>query len=235
MSNAFLESSQSVSDKLNNFEKYVRRQDLSRFLARYELFKLNQCIKGSIVECGVFHGGGVMSWAKLSSILEPYALDRRVVGFDSFSGFPEIDENDTNHAESNAELKKNGFDAGGGIYEELQCCVKEYDENRFLNHINKVELVKGDATKTIPEFVNNNPHLIVSLLFLDFDIYEPTKVALTHLLPRMPKGAVLAFDEINNPWWPGETIALLESMNLSLNQIEIKRFSFDPNIAYIQI
>ena len=49
------------------------------------------------------------------------------------------------------------------------------------------------------------------MLFLDFDLYEPTRVALEHFLPRMPNGAVLAFDELDNPLWPGETLAMLEA------------------------
>jgi hypothetical protein len=46
-----------LETRLNNFEKYIRRQSLSRFLARYELFKLQMLVKGCIVECGVHHGG----------------------------------------------------------------------------------------------------------------------------------------------------------------------------------
>lgn len=75
--------------------------------------------------------------------------------------------------------------------------------------------------------------MIVALLFLDFDLYEPTKIALEHFVSRIPKGGILAFDEINNQFWPGETIALLERYK-DLNQLEIKKFDFDPNIAYIQ-
>lgn len=45
--------------KWDNFEKYVRRQPLARFLARYELFKMQMEIKGSIIECGVHYGGGL--------------------------------------------------------------------------------------------------------------------------------------------------------------------------------
>ena len=51
----------SVEVKLENFPKYVRRQQLKRFLALYELFKRVLPVKGSIVECGVFRGFGVMS------------------------------------------------------------------------------------------------------------------------------------------------------------------------------
>ena len=88
--------------------------------------------------------------------------------------------------------------------------------------------------RTIPDFVNENNHLIVALLFLDFDLYEPTKVALETLLPRVPKGGIVAFDEINNPGWPGETMALVEQI-ATLNKIEIRKFHFDANIAYITI
>jgi len=222
----------SIDDKLNNFEKYIRRQAMSRFLARYELFKMQLNIKGCIIEAGVHHGGGLFTWAKLSSALEPYALDRRIFGFDTFSGFPSINEKDIEvESKDNSSLREKGFDTGFNVYDELNELISEYDNNRFLNQFQKVFLVKGDATQTIPEFVEKNSYLLVSLLFLDFDLYEPVKVALKYFLPRMPKGSVLAFDEINNPWWPGETRALLEEMNI--NHLQINRFSFDPNIAYI--
>ena len=215
-----------ISTKLDNFEKYVRRQVISRFLARYELFKMQIPIKGSIIECGVHHGGGLMAWAKLSSALEPYCLDRRIFGFDTFEGFPAIDEHDTGEG-----AKTGNFEPGYDVYSELQESINDYNSNRFLNQFDKVFLIKGDATQTIPTFIKENPYLIVSLLFLDFDLYAPTKVALTSFLPRMGKGSILAFDEINNPWWPGETEAMLELLDLKGHCIN--RFSFDPNISYI--
>ena len=64
------ESRDTTEIKLASFPKYVRRQQLKRFLALYELFKKILPIKGSIVECGVFRGFGLMSWAKLSALLE---------------------------------------------------------------------------------------------------------------------------------------------------------------------
>src|SRR5678815_3830048 len=85
MSSLLLKYNSSVEDKLRNFEKYVKRQALTRFIARYELFKKIINIKGSIVECGVHHGGGLMAWAKLSAGLEPMALHRKIIGFDTVS------------------------------------------------------------------------------------------------------------------------------------------------------
>lgn len=221
------------SHKLDNFEKFARRQSLSRFLVRYELFKMTKNIKGSIVECGVHYGGGLMAWGKLSAMLEPYALHRKVIGFDTFDGFPDIAKEDL-ESKKHKNLKTGEFKSHNDIYEELKECITEFNSNRFLNQFEKIELVKGDANITIPKYVDENKHLIVSLLFLDFDIYAPTKTALESLVNRMPKGAIIAFDEINNQFWKGETIAALEFFK-TFNNIEIKKFEFDPNIAYVVI
>src|SRR5689334_3324474 len=86
----FDQAKDTTEAKLECFPKYARRQHLKRFLAMYELFKLVLPVKGSVVECGVFRGFGLMSWAKISTILEPENLTRRVYGFDTFEGFPSL-------------------------------------------------------------------------------------------------------------------------------------------------
>jgi hypothetical protein len=214
--------------RLENFPKYVRRQYLKRFLALYELFKLALPVKGSIIECGVFRGFGLMSWAKLSSILEPENLTRRIYGFDTFAGFPQVSEQDKSRF-----TRSSTGDLSSGSYDELQALIEQYDRDRFLGHIPKVELVKGDITQTAPDFVSSHPHLVVSLLFIDCDLYEPTKAALESFVPRMPKGAVLAFDELDNPIWPGETIAALEAVGL--RNVRLRRMEWDPYIAFAEM
>lgn len=223
-----------LSDKVpfsylvNNFAKYASRQEIARFLARHELYRKIIDVKGSIIECGVFSGNGLMSWAQLSSIMEPVAFFRRIYGFDTFEGFPDINDKDLKNSEK-INWKKG--DLKDDCYNDLQKCIKLFDQNRFLNQFPKVSLIKGDFVKTGKIFLKENPHLIIALLYLDFDIYQPTKKALELFLPRMPKGSILAFDEINNPLWPGETLALLESINI--RDIKINKFSYEPNIAYI--
>ena len=217
---------------IKNFAKYARRQDLARFLARYELFKKIINVKGSIVECGVHEGSGVFSWAKLSSNLEPYSIHRKIIGFDTFEGFPDIDKKDLNPEIENEKLKKGGFSESYDVFSECNDLVAEYDANRFLNQFDKIRLVKGDALSTIPEFVSDNKYLTISLLFLDFDLYAPTKTALQYLAPLVVKGGIIAFDEVNNENWPGESEALKEFFGNNLNQIELKKFYFDPNISY---
>lgn len=211
--------------KLENFPKYVRRQHLKRFLAMYEIFKLVLPVKGSVVECGVFRGFGVMTWAKLSAMLEPENLTRRIYAFDTFAGFPSTSARDHSELE-----EPNVGDLRADSYDELQQLIAEYDRDRFLGHIGKVQLVKGDVNVTVPEFLAQNPHLLVSLLFLDMDLYEPTRTAIEHFLPRMPRGAVIAFDELDNPLWPGETLAALEAQGA--RKLALRRLEWDPYIAY---
>jgi len=215
----------SVEIRLENFPKYVRRQHLKRFLALYEIFKLALPVKGSVVECGVFRGFGLMSWAKLSAMLEPENLTRRIYGFDTFSGFPNVGAQDANPV---ADVTEGELCADS--YAELQALIREYDNDRFLGHIDKVHLVKGDVIQTIPKFIADNPHIVVSLLFLDLDVYQATATAIESFVPRMPKGAIIAFDELDNPMWPGETLALLESMGIG--QLRLRRLEWDPYISY---
>jgi hypothetical protein len=229
LSAAFGSSHLSLQHKLSAFPRHLRRQDVARFLTKYEIFKASLPANGSVIECGVFTGGGVMAWAHFSSILEPYNHTRRVIGFDTFSGFPDVHENDTTRGVSE-HLHRGAFSVGDSLAEEIRQLAAIHDRNRPLGHIPKVELVAGDACETIPSYVQTHPHLLVSLLYLDFDLYVPTKLALEHFYPRVPKGGIVAFDELNCAEFPGETTALLETLDLT--EVNLRRFPFDPYISY---
>src|SRR3981081_235434 len=90
----FNASTDAIETRLENFPKYVRRQHLTRLFALYEVFKRVLPVKGSGVACGVDRGYGLMAWAKMSAILEPTNLTRRIYGFDSFAGFPAVTDKD---------------------------------------------------------------------------------------------------------------------------------------------
>jgi hypothetical protein len=216
-----------ISYIVDNFAKYISRQELSRFMVRHEMYNRILNLKGSIIECGVFAGSGLMTWAQLATIMEPIGFWRHIYGFDTFEGFPGIHENDL---QGGALDWKKG-DVKDESYDDLLRCIELYDANRFLDQIPKVSLVRGDFLRTGDVFMKENPHLLVSLLYLDFDLYEPTRKALELFLPRMGKGSILAFDEINNPHWPGETLAFLESVKIS--EVRIQKFPYEPNMAFI--
>jgi hypothetical protein len=112
----------------------------------------------------------------------------------------------------------------------LKEAIRLYDLYRPLGHISRVQLVRGDADETIPKLIQETPHLVVALLYLDFDLFEPTKIAIQNFLPYMPKGSILAFDELNNAFWPGETAAVAQT--IGLRNLRLRRFPFQPQISY---
>lgn len=201
---------------------YLDRRLVTLLLTRIKMFEHIIDIQGSVIECGVHRGNSLMTYYHLSSILEPVAYSRKIIGFDTFEGFPSTSSNDPP-----------GVQLGGlrdVNFEHLLEWISIQDKNRSIGHIPKVELIRGDACLTIPQYVKDNPHLIVSLLYLDFDLYEPTLTALKHLLPLVPKGGLVGFDETNERKWAGETIALKEIIGLS--NIKLKRFYFDAHVSY---
>jgi hypothetical protein len=226
----FAESEGDTLAKLRNFSKFVPRQNLALFLAKNDIFKHVLDVHGHIVECGVFMGGGLLTWAQLSAIYEPYNHVRKIVGFDTFAGFPSLAEQDEPQQGAEVDFAKVGGLAIPGIEADIERAAKLCDLNRPVGHIPRIELVRGDAVNTMPRYIEENRHLVVALLYLDFDLYEPTVAALNAFLPRMPKGAVIAFDELNQKQWPGETLAVLET--IGIKNLRIRRFPFVPQISY---
>jgi len=210
---------------LNNPFVFANRQLVTEMLVRIELFKMITNVAGHIVECGVANGNNLMLFSHMSSIFEPFAINRKIIGFDTFSGFRNIKKKDPKDI-SEKDFSKVSLT-------NLKKAIELYDFNRPIGHMNKVELVKGDATKTIAKYVKDHPELTIALLYLDFDLYKPTKIALKHLLPLITKGGILVLDEFNYEKFSGETLAIKETVEL--NNMEFKKFSFSPFEVYCKI
>jgi len=215
---------------LDNFTKYAQLSTISRFLTRYEVYKLQLGIPGVILDIGVGRGSSLFTWAKLSEIFEPINYTREIHGFDTFAGMEKIDKKDKN------KKKKTNFDIfkpNENSFTNIEKAVKLFNINRKLSHIDKVFLYKGDVKKTIIKFEKENPHALVSLLHLDVDIYQPTKFVLKRVIKRMPKGSIILFGELSTKLYPGETRALLET--LEIKKKAIKRFPFSTTMSYLVI
>jgi hypothetical protein len=217
-----------TENKLGTFMKYVTRQEVSLFLARYEIFKQILDVKGSVVECGVYYGNGLMTFAQFSAALEPFNYNRRVIGFDTFSGNKGWSNNDK---PSSSALTLKQVDYAVDSKKSLEEIIKIFDSNRALPHIPKIELVKGDITETIPQYLKKNRHLLVSLLSLSVNLYEPTKAALKYLVPRMSKGSIIAVHTLNEGVFPGVTCALLEEAGIK--GCSIRSVPYAPNLSYV--
>lgn len=205
---------------------FLTRIQATAMLSRIKLFEMIRDMPGSIVECGVYRGNSLMLLQQLSLTLEPYAINRTIYGFDTFEGFRSIDsKNDP------SDINEAMFsDTNDRLLEEV---VALQDIVRPVNRIPKTHLVKGDIAKTVPEFVRNNPGLLISLLILDTDLYDSTKVALTNFLPHMHKGAIVLLDEVCYSKFIGETIAFKEVCDL--RKIRLKKFPFDSTCGYFEV
>jgi hypothetical protein len=149
---------------------------------------------------------------------EPFNYNRKIVGFDTFEGFPSVDSRDGDH------VAVGDYGVTDGWQDELEALLEFHNSNQPIPQKRKFELVRGDATETLPRYLAEHPETVIALAYFDFDIYEPTKACLKAILPHLTKGSVLAFDELNCPEFPGETLALREVLGLS--RYGIRR---DPN------
>lgn len=191
----------SVKESWKTYDDFLLAGKLDRFAklwARYDLFKMVVDLPGDIVECGVFQGTGVLYWARMIQAYNPLSR-RKVIGFDTFEGYPDSMKGQQDIDSSEAFMKEaqySGISAGK---------IMEVARELGLDH--RIELVKGDATKTIKEYVEENGGFRAALVNLDFDIYEPTRAALESLYDILiPKGLVV-FDEYAVHEWGGESKA----------------------------
>ena len=147
-------------------------------------------------------------------------LSKKIIGFDVFGKFPK-----TKFSQDN-KLRKKFIDEAG----ESSISVSQLQQVLKNKKIDKlVELVKGDITKTIPAYLKSNPHLKISFLNLDTDIYEPAVTILEQFYPRMSKGGVLILDDYGV--FPGETKAVDDYFQEK--NVEIRKLPFALTPCYI--
>lgn len=182
---------------IDHFPLYAGPLTLARFLAIYEIFKKCAHVPGHIVEFGCFKGGNLMFLAKLCQLLQP-ASCKSIFGFDSFEGLRDFRSED---AVRGAQNRAGSYK---GDCEELEKWIKVYDLEQVIY------LVKGNALKTIPVFEKENPHIMFSMAYVDFDLYGPCKAALQFVHHRLSPGGIIVFDEALMHNWPGEGQILAE-------------------------
>lgn len=211
---------------LANLGLYLTSKSLARILFFYEIYRKILHTHGVIMEFGVRWGQSVSLLSALRGIFEPFNRHRKVIGFDTFEGFKGMNEKDG----MNCRCAEGSFSVSDNYETYLDKLISLQDTMNPIPHLKKYELVKGDAVQTIPDYFKRHPETIVSLAIFDFDIYSPTRTALETIKSRLFKGSVLVFDELCDDIFPGETIALLESMSLS--SLRIQRLPMTSRISY---
>ena len=142
---------------------------ISKFSAQMELFRKVSNIPGDIVECGVYKGVSLSRFIKFREIFEN-SWSKRIIAFDTFGKFPK-----TNY--KFGKLERKDFLKVANSNKSIS--LKEYIKLlKTQNLYNNIELIKGDVHVTLKQYKKKNPQLRLSLLHIDVDLYESTKVCL---------------------------------------------------------
>lgn len=217
------------NEVLANLGVFMRRQSLARVLFMHELYQMILPVNGIVVEFGVRWGQSLALFSSFRGMYEPYNHSRKIVGFDTFSGFPSVHEADGTDPIASV----GAFNVSEGYEKYLDAVLAYHETESPLGHIKKYELVKGDATKTLEKYLEDHPETIIALAYFDFDIYEPTKKCLELIKGCVTKGTVIGFDELNCPTFPGETVAVKEVLGLS--NYALRRSPLDPFPSYLVV
>ena len=223
LSNLIRKSSIPNDELSRNLGIFLNPQALGRILFMDFLYKQIIDIQGVVCEFGCRYGQNISLFNSLRNIYDPYNRLRKVVGFDSFEGFPSVHNYDGNNIEGEYSVPEQ-------IYDELKKIINLSKNFSPLPHLDLFNVIKGDVCETLPDYLKKFPSTIFSLCYFDMDIYKPTKQCLELVLDRMPRGGVIGFDEVNDQDTPGETIALDEV--IGLKNIQLKRFNASSRTSY---
>ncbi len=214
---------------LVNLGAYLRSPLLAKILYLNELYQRIEPVPGIIVEFGVWWGANMSLFEAFRSVYEPYNWTRKVVGFDTFEGYPAIGEKDGTSEYASV----GGYTVSEGYEAYLERLLSAHEADNVMSHLKKFEIVKGNVVETIDDYFEANPQTIVALAYFDLALYEPTKKCLEALRPHLARGSVLAMDELNSADFPGETVALKEVFGLDRYRVVKSRFL--PDRSYIVI
>lgn len=220
-----------ISDEelMVNLSLYMRSGALARLLFFNEIYQKIIDLPGAVLEFGIWWGQSLVLFENLRAVYEPYNHARRIIGFDTFTGYQGIGD-----ADARSSTISEGVYGVPEDYEAYLGALMEYHrQENVLPHICKYELVKGDASQTSVNYFDDHPEMLVALAFFDMALYEPTKKALEAIRPRLLPGSVIAFDELNNRDYPGETRAALEA--LDMRDFTIHRSRFLPDRTYFTL
>lgn len=151
---------------------------------------LQRGVPGDFVECGVYAGAHP---ALMALELQNHPdQQRRVHLFDSFEGIPHAGPNDDETITGCIGPSQDGRLVSSGV---SACSIQRVQRNMARWGVSSDLLVyhEGWFQHTVPETAPSIGS--IALLRLDGDLYESTRVCLTHLEPKVPSGGIVCIDD----------------------------------------
>jgi predicted O-methyltransferase YrrM len=198
-------------DNILAFEVNGREREWGQLLMYHEMMTEIGDVPGDVAEFGVAVGVSFIAFARILDILErglPRRERRKLYGFDSFEGLPELTAEDQASDRPTAVMQKGGFHSRRG-YQPLF---------EFVEKNENTKLVKGWFNETLPKFLADNPHASFAFVHMDADLYESTKTVLELVWDRINPGGIILFDELFHRQYPGETVAYREVLGSKTGQ-----------------
>ncbi|MFE3170636.1 class I SAM-dependent methyltransferase [Amycolatopsis sp. NPDC059090] len=214
---------------IDNLPVYLRRHQLADLLSMDALYRMLPEVPGVIMEFGVLHGRHLAAFTALRSIYEPYNSLRRIIGFDTFTGFPDVAEVDR----VSPSAVPGRFAVPAHEVSHLREVLAAHEACEPLGHVQRSSVIQGDVRETVPRYLSENPETVIALAYFDLDLYDPTRELLEVVKPHLVKGSIIAFDELAHPKWPGETLAFREfigSGQAALHQLPGR----EPPVIYMK-
>jgi hypothetical protein len=209
---------------------YLNRQTLSQLLFMHELYQQIINVHGVVMEFGPRWGRNLALFQSFRGIYEPFNHNRKIIGFDTFEGFPSVDKKRDGHSEL---VDEGIFNVTANYEDYLEKVLSYHERESPIPHLKKFEIVKGDVMETLPAYLKRHPETIVSLAYFDLDLYQPTKKCLQALKNHITRGTVLGFDELNYDHFPGETQAFREELGLS--NFRVRRSIYSGTASYVVV
>jgi hypothetical protein len=191
---------------LTNFGLFARASALAKVFFLHEAYQRIRNIPGDIYVFGVWLGQDVVLFESMRAMLEPYNASRKIIGFDTFEGYTSISDAD----KVSEVIKPEGYTVHPSYEQYLEELLAYHRSENAMGHAVTHRLVQGDITKTAAEYVGNHPESMVALAYFDLALYEPTIAALNSITDRLMPGSLIVLDELNDPRYPGETVAFRE-------------------------
>jgi O-methyltransferase len=168
------------------------------FTAQAMLYAKNNKLQGDLVECGVWKGGTILLYKLFNDF---YNLNKSIFAYDTFEGMGIPTKFDIDHqgflaSEQMKLTQKSEKLKNIHCFAEIENVKKNILKYSKLDNIN---FIKGQVENTL-RLKKNLPKKI-SILRLDTDFYESTKIELEILYPRLVDGGVLIIDDYGH--WKG--------------------------------
>lgn len=208
-------------DYENNFYLTAPINRISKFATHLELFRRASGLAGDIVECGVFKGASLSKFIKFRALFEnPFS--KKIIAFDTFGEYPEA------QCEKDVDKRRQFIEEAGSKSIEKERLISVL---RKLDLYKNIELVEGNILDTVPAYKAKNPHLKISLLHVDVDLYEATDICLKELYPLVVKGGIVILDDYGA--FAGANKAIDEFF--ADKKIKINKLPYSNAISFVEV